>query len=262
MTASVAATDTGGRTPGSKPGFARDHRWDRDFFLAAMLLTWVGIGVGFGTDIVNHIRTHAPPYLPIVHAHAAAFMAWPVVFTVQILLIRRRAWDLHRKLGAAALVLAAVMVVLGPATAIAVASDRFAATHKAPISLSFQLTDMLAFAGLVAAAGVAAARGWFSAHKRLLLLATFYIADAGFARLLGDPLEALFGMGFWSLMAQAYLASDLLMAGLGAYDLVTRRRLHPAYVGGLVWVLAIQMPAAWLYVSPLWPPFALRLIGQ
>ena len=32
----------------------------------------------------------------------------------------------------------------------------------------------------------------------------------------------------------------LLFLGIGAYDLITRRRLHPAYLAGLVWVLAME----------------------
>ena len=39
------------------------------------------------------------------------------------------------------------------------------------------------------------------------------------------------------------------MLGLGVYDLVTRRRLHPAYVLGAIWILSWQVIAKWLYVA-------------
>ena len=48
----------------------------------------------------------------------------------------------------------------------------------------------------------------------------------------------------------------------GAYDLVTRRRLHPAYVVGLVWIATNQLTAVLLYHSPAWKTVALKLIGH
>ena len=45
----------------------------------------------------------------------------------------------------------------------------------------------------------------------------------------GAPL----GEGLVGTIVQLYLGSDLLLLGLGAYDLVTRGRLHPAYVAGV-----------------------------
>jgi hypothetical protein len=48
---------------------------------------------------------------------------------------------------------------------------------------------------------------------------------------------------------------------LGAYDLATRKRLHPAYVAGAAWILANELAAAWLYFSPAWKPISLKLLG-
>jgi len=129
-----------------------------------------------------------------------------------------------------------------------------------PPFLAIQLTDIIAFAGLVAAAFVS--RNQAPAHKRLILLATLYISDAGFARLFGGGVHGLLGNGFWPFLAVAYLANDLLVAGMGAYDLVTRRRLYPAYVGAIAWIAFWQCTASFLYHSPAWKPVALRLIGR
>lgn len=46
--------------------FARTHRRDRDFFLAMICLIWLGIGMGFGPEIVHHLKSHAPPYPAII----------------------------------------------------------------------------------------------------------------------------------------------------------------------------------------------------
>ena len=69
-------------------GYTTNYKWDRNFFLLYVVLIWIGIAMGFGTEIVKHIRNHAPPYALIVHFHAAAFVGWLVLLTVQVLLIR------------------------------------------------------------------------------------------------------------------------------------------------------------------------------
>jgi uncharacterized membrane protein YozB (DUF420 family) len=255
----TAVTDAAASRPAR---FAPYHRWDRNFFLIYVVLIWFGVIMGFGGDIQDHIARHKPAFPLIVHFHAVAFVGWVVVLTVQVLLIRRHRTDLHMRIGRAAMVLAAIMVVLGPATAIVVERTNFGTPDSDPAFFAVQFTDILAFAGLAAAAFAFALRGNPSAHKRLILLATLYISDAAFARFLGDGLHALLGDGVLPFMVEAYLVPDILMLGLGAYDLVTRGRLHPAYVAGLLWVAANQTTGAVLYHSPAWKPVALSLIGH
>jgi hypothetical protein len=100
------------------------------------------------------------------------------------------------------------------------------------------------------------------AHKRLMLMGTLYITDAGFARLFGDGVHKLLGSSAPSFMASAYLSNDILFLALGAYDLVTRRRLHPVYIAGMAWVAALQLLATWAYFNPAWKPIATHLIGH
>jgi uncharacterized membrane protein YozB (DUF420 family) len=233
---------------------------DRNFFLLCVLAIWLGVGMGFVPQILHRIETLAPPYPLIVHFHAVAFVGWLVLLTVQVLLIRARRPDIHRRLGLAGAVLACAMLALGPATAITMHGLHFGTPGSNPSFLSVQLTDMLAFAGLVA--GAIALRRRAAAHKRLMLLATMYISDAGFARWLGGGLFALLGHGYWATLVALYAGSDVLIAGLGAYDLVTRRRLHPAYLAGVAWALANQLLAVALYFSAPWKPIALALIGR
>jgi hypothetical protein len=107
---------------------------------------------GFGSDSFSHVRKHGLDYPLIVHCHAVAFVGWLVLFSVQVALIGNGRPDLHRRLGMAGAGLAAVMVVLGPATALFVDAARYSATGRTPEFLAVQLTDILAFAGLTAAA--------------------------------------------------------------------------------------------------------------
>jgi hypothetical protein len=240
--------------------FEPQHRWDRNFILLYVLLIWLGIVMGFGPQIVKHVETNAPPYPLIVHVHAAAFVGWLVLLTVQVWLVRTHNVRTHRKLGRAGAVLAGSMVILGPAAAIIVQRAHFGSSASDPAFLSIQLTDILAFAGLVSAAILW--RNQSAAHKRLMLLATLYIADAGFSRWLAGPLEAQLGDAFSGLLAQFYLANDVLIVGLGVYDFVTRRRLHQVYVAGVAWVVTMQLTAVTLYLNPHWKLIAVKLLGH
>lgn len=132
--------------------FENNNKSDRNFFLFYVALIWTGIRMGFGGEIVVHLRTHAAPYPLIVHFHAAAFVGWLALLTTQVLLIRTRRVEIHRKLGVAGAFLALTMVVLGPTTAIIVDGRKFGQPGADPAFLSVQLTDILAFAGLVTAA--------------------------------------------------------------------------------------------------------------
>jgi len=233
---------------------------DRAAFLLFTVLVWVGVLSGFGTDSFSHLRKYGLDYPLIVHFHAVAFVAWLVLFTVQVALIRTARPHIHRRLGMVGAVLAAVMVVLGPATALVVDANRFAATGHTPEFLAVQFTDILAFAGLTAAGLLL--RGIPSAHKRLMLLGLIYISDAGFARYLNDVMATRFGYGVWGEIAGLYLGSDLLMLGLGVYDLVSRGKVHPAYVFGVVWAIALQGTALVLLSNPTWKAISLHLIGH
>jgi hypothetical protein len=82
--------------------------------------------------------------------------------------------SIHRSLGTAGAALAAVMIVLGPATALVVDETRFMATGRTPEFLAVQLADIVAFAGLRGAGLLLRKRA--AAHKRLCCLAPFISA--------------------------------------------------------------------------------------
>jgi hypothetical protein len=240
--------------------FSAQPRADRNAFLLFTALVWVGIASGFGTDSFSHISKYGLDYPLIVHFHAVAFVGYLVLFTTQMALIRNGRVDIHRKLGMAGAALAAVMVVLGPATAIIVHAIEYAAKGDTPEFLAVQLTDILAFAGLTGAGLLM--RRTPSAHKRLMLLGLIYISDAGFARFLNGFAAAPLGHGAGATAVALYLGSDLLMLGLGAYDLATRGRLHPAYVAGVAWTVVLQTTALTLLPNPTWKALSLHLIGH
>ncbi len=274
---SVSTTEASLKIPGREVRrFAPYHKWDRNFFLLWVALIWLGIISGFGREIAAQIESHRPAPPLIVPIHAAVFLGWLVLLTAQVLLIRSRRVDIHRRLGVVGMALAVLVVILGTAVALTIARLQFRAGGTVTPVLSVQTADMLAFAGLSGAAFLLLKQP--AAHKRLILLATLYISDAGFARLLGFggiPLPWLSdvlhrgGGGslgyFWPDMAAFCLANDALILGLGVYDWITRRRLHPAYIAGVAYIAVLQLLEVAFMVDPLWrlwKPAAVRLIGH
>jgi hypothetical protein len=155
----------------------------------------------------------------------------------------------------------AVLVVLMGLVAAYVVENRMLGTPRAdPAFISTLLVDVLNFASLATAALML--RGDAAAHKRLMLLATMSLLQAAFIRWWGAAMFATFGTGFLGGWMADYLGVSLLVLGLGVYDLVTRRRLHPAYVLGAIWILTWQFIAKWLYVSPWWKVVSLHLLGR
>ncbi|HZZ17930.1 MAG TPA: hypothetical protein VFE25_01100 [Opitutaceae bacterium] len=241
-------------------GFAPNHRWDRNFYLIMVGLAWLGILRGFGGEIVQRVAHNSAPYPIIVHFHAVIFVLWLVLFTVQVLLIRSKKVSVHKSLGFALVYLAVAMALIGPATALTVQHHGMASPDADPGFLSIQFTDILAFVGLTGAAIVLRKKA--AAHKRLVLLGTLYITDAGYARWLAHRIiGALGGPTYWHFWLALYAGPVVLTAVVGIYDLATRKRLHPAYVAGAAYMFAVQMLAVSLYMSPAWPPVAKHLIA-
>ena len=244
---------------GGVPARTADYRGrDRNFFLLMVGLIWLGILMGFVPEIIS--RVHADkPFLPVVYFHGAVFVAWLALLTVQVLLIRARRVNLHRELGMAGVALYGAMLVIGVTTSVMVDNHTLATAHADPSFLSIQLADMLNF-GVLGALAIALRKSP-EAHKRMMILATIFIADAGFSRWWAPGLERLLGDGYWGNWAQLYLGDFLLVLLVGIYDLMGRRRLFPVYVFGAVWGLGAEFIAVWMYVSPWWKPVATWLIG-
>ncbi|MGA9854651.1 MAG: hypothetical protein WBR29_05175 [Gammaproteobacteria bacterium] len=67
--------------------------------------------------------------------------------------------------------------------------------------------------------------------------------------------------GFWANAVGLYLSDFLLVVLMGAYDLITRRSLYPAFIFGALFGLGCDAISIWLYVSPWWKPAAMKILG-
>jgi hypothetical protein len=239
-----------------EPHFA----WDRYALPIFVALAWLGIIMGFVPEVAGKLEKHQFVFPLAVHFHAAVFVSWLVLFTTQVTLVRTGNVALHRKLGIVGVVLAGCVVVMGLVVSYVVDHAKFGTPEGDAPFLSIQLFDIVNFFCL-ASAGLLLRRD-SAAHKRLMLLATFSIVDAGFGRWWGPGLEGALGKGFFGEWMALYLGDILLIVGLGFYDLSTRKRLHPVYATGATFALSMQALAAYLYVTPWWKPIATRLIGH
>lgn len=228
-----------------------DHR----FFSGMAILSSLTIAAGFFNTYGPKVITGEPALPNIIHVHALVFTSWLIVFVAQTTLVLAGRTDLHRRLGAASMVLAALMLVVGVTTAVTAAR----LGHRGIPGVEFadvegflllNLAAISVFAILVAAA-------WYfrrnaQVHKRLMLMsATGALVGPGVSRL---P----FFSGNTPAIGMLVLA--FLFAG-PAYDLITRRRIHPAYI----WAVLLSLIAVPPVVAPLsstaaWRAFAAWLM--
>lgn len=229
-----------------------DHR----FFSLMAIVTAVTILAGFSRTYLPKVASGEPALPPIVHLHVLVFTAWLVVFVAQTTLVLSGRTPVHRRLGVAGGVLAAFMLVVGASTAIAVArlGHRGIPGVEFPDAAGFLLLNLAAVAVFAALVGA----GWYcrrnpAVHKRLMLTAT-----AG--ALIGPGVSRLpFASGSPPVIGALALA--FLVAG-PAYDLVTRRRVHQAYLwGGLLAFAAAPPVVALLSATDAWRRIAALLLA-
>ena len=187
------------------------------------------------------------PLAGLLHLHGVIFTAWVLLFLVQSTLIAGGRTGLHRRLGVAGAVLAALLVAVGTTTAIAGAANGAGPPGVPPLAfLAVPFFDMVVFTGLVTT-GL-----WYrrraNIHKRLLTLGTIALLGAPIARLpFGAPVVGILGV---------FALADLFIVACIVYDLTSLRRVHPATIwGGLAIVLSQPLRLA-ISGSALWLGFA------
>lgn len=216
---------------------------------AVVLAVWVAIVLGFGMDIVRRAHINALKFSLIVHLHALAYVGWLALLAAQVWLVHTGRRAQHRKLGLAALVLIPAMIILGPLTAYYGATNPYM-PDKWIAWLSVNYTNAVGSAVLLAAGFLM--RRNPAAHKRLMIMGTIAVTEPGFSRIWLDPLSARLGDGYLPFYFSTYIGTLVLVLAVGAHDLATRRRLHPAYVAAALWIFANQALATWLFYQPFW----------
>ncbi len=232
------------------------RRYDHYFFSIMALLMFLTVFLGFAhTYYLAGVFT-APLPSAIVHIHGAAFTLWILLLVTQTSLVAARRTDIHRRLGMAGFVLAALMVVLGVLAGtdslLRHASTVDAFGRDAKMFYIVPLTDMLLFAMFVY--GGFRARLDAPAHKRFLYLATTALMVAAIARL---------PMAFSARNSRVDgLLSDLFLLALIAYDLWSARKIHRVTLWAGLVLVVIQQIRIPLGQTPAWHSFANWVIAH
>ena len=170
-------------------------------------------------------------YDPLVIAHATAMLGWLALFTIQTGAVRLGAMRVHRTLGALSPLLVVAAVVTGFKTTRRF-GDEFDVIH---IFLG-NMVHLGSFAALYGIGVAAALRHRIDWHRRAMFLASFVTLTPPISRVTQT-------LGLPNGIAAA-VHVGLLCTLPVAWDLATRRRLHPATVTGIALVFAMLAVAA------------------
>jgi hypothetical protein len=223
---------------------------ERRFFFAMAIAIAATVIFGF---TLNAARMHWTFLeLPVqVHLHAAAFLAWIMLYVVQNWLIVRGSITRHRQLGVLGAVIAGSIVLLGIVTTVAAVEQ-----HRVPPFFSpgvFLVLDVLGIVGFsILTAWAIALRKQPAWHKRLMLCGTILVMSPALGRILPMPLLGKFAPLAVFVSMAAYVVAGMI------FDLRMRGRIHPAYYwGGGVLVVTNA------FVGPLgFSPPVLRLVER
>jgi hypothetical protein len=234
MTANISVVSTSPRT--------------RRFFVGVATAIAITVFAGFSRTYFLKAHYGTPELGLLLHVHGFVFTSWVLLFLAQTTLVAAHRTDLHRRLGGGGAVLAALLLIVGTTTAILRVKGGSAPIPGVPplAFLAVPLFDMVVFAILIGAG--LSLRGNPETHKRLMTLATISLMSAPIARLpfgllrAGPP--AFFGL------------TDLFIVAMLVYDLVTRRRIHPATIWGGLLIVASQPLRLMISGTPTWMALA------
>ena len=222
-------------------------REDRRAFAVWLGLLWPGLLAGFGVDLRRFFH-ETPPAPSVVGVHAFVFTGWMLLLTTQVLLVLgdRVAW--HRKLGWLTAGWACLIAVLGPWAAMASQSLDLHGPEYVPPFISVQFGDIAGFV-LFVAWGIALRKNP-AAHKRMMILSTIALIDAGFGRFSGwlwpaEPASRI----VWFLWE--FYGNVLVLALMVAWDW-RRGRLMKQFVLGASLLVVMEIAETLLYF---WGPW-------
>ena len=193
------------------------RKTDRLFFSGMALASVVILFLGFLPSYF-HRSADLPPLTPLYQLHGAVFTAWIVLLVAQTALVAQSRSDIHRKLGVAGAVLAAVVFVVGVAVSVETLRREGGVRFFA-----IPLGDIIVFGVLVGAAVLQ--RQQSDTHKRLMLARDDLASDRG--------RRTIFGAGRHGRATEPVLRHRCL--GLGARHLRSR----------LAWAGASGDPLGW-----------------
>lgn len=156
---------------------------ERTFFFSMTVLIFAAVFYGFGS---NYLRSRAD-YFPfpslLVYVHAALFFSWMLLLLTQASLVSAGRVASHRRLGMAGFFLLCSLPVVGALTATAAVShNRVPSGFGGPWVFYYDAMASVLLAFPALAYFALRYRNSPQTHKRLILLATLVIGEAGIFR--------------------------------------------------------------------------------
>jgi hypothetical protein len=226
----------------------RTKRRTRRFYVGMALAFLITVFIGFSRSYYLKPWFGTRELSGLLHLHGLIFTAWFVFFLLQTTLVASGRTYLHRRMGIGGAVLAGLVVMVGITVAITRVRSGVSPIPGVPALGFFAIPffDMVVFAILVSAAIYLRRR--LESHKRLMTLAMITLLPAPIARL-HFPFLPPGPLTFFGL-------ADLFVLAILTYDLVTRRKVHPATIWGGLLLVASQPLRLMLSATPLWLAFA------
>ena len=221
----------------------------RNFYVAMAVIAAVIVFAGFSRTFFFNSHFAKRNLTSLMILHGVIFSCWLALLIAQTTLVAANRIDIHRRLGAAGAILAALMIVVGMTLAIHAAKYGFQTPGLPPplIFLVVPFFDIVVFAVLVGAALYY--RGQPDTHKRLMLVATISILPPAFARM---PFQIIGA----TLPFSPFILGDIVLIGCILWDVAIHRRLHRAYLwGGLLFFLSFPLRMA-IAGTSVWQTFA------
>ena len=241
----------------------RRTRQDRFYFRMSLFCLAIGV-LGFVPTYWIQVPAGTISLPPLVHLHGLIFTAWLVMLAVQSWLAASGRLRRHRDWGLAGIALATLVVAVGLAAASATLKQRIAEGHVDG-GQAFLIVSVAAMAGfaVVFSAAVANIRrpDW---HKRLVIVATFFLLPAAVARLIGFLLNGM-RWGSWAALRppppassplRAMLLLDLVILVVMLWEWLSDGRVHPAWIWGLGSLLTVHLLLVPLSSTGAWLAFA------
>lgn len=185
----------------------------------------------------------------LVHLHGITMTAWVLFFVAQVTLIRTRNVKLHRKMGIAGVILAAIVVVVGMATAYDAQLIRGASPPGTNPYGFFSLPagDMFLFVVFFGAAIYFRKRP--AEHKSLMLMTAINFLPAAFFRFTFIP--------GWAIMFFSFGLADLIAVSCLIWHSVKHGRVNRVFAAAVLLMFLSHPLRFYLVGSETW----IRLVG-
>lgn len=227
---------------------------DRNLYLAAGVLFPLLVFIGyFKTYYLSKFFEVPPIANSLVHLHAIVMSVWVLYFTAQVALIRTKNIKLHMTMGMAGIALAAIVVIVGLATAY----DSHVVRHTAPPGLNpysflvIPLGDMALF--ILFFAGAIYYRKKPFEHKSLMLMTAINFAAPAIARI---PVVSPEYFLLWAFGVPCLIAIACLI-GLS----IRHRRINKVFALAVLLFVVLQPLRISIGLSDWWVQLMTRIFG-